>query len=73
MSRKNKLMIAFFTIVAAIIGYGIVFINGMKNMAPWTDSDQAWIIPIGILAGIGLFVSQGLWDEIKEERKKKKE
>lgn len=72
MSRKNKLMIAFFAIMAAIVGYAVVFITGMNNHAHWTDSDQAWIIPIGILAGIGFFVSQDLWDEIKEERKKKK-
>jgi len=42
-------------------------------MAPWTDSDQAWIIPIGILAGIGFFVSKELCDEIKNERMAKKE
>lgn len=68
MSKKHKYLIAYFVIMAAIIGYGIVFINGMKNMAPWTDSDQAWIIPIGILAGLGFFVSQELWGEIKKEK-----
>ncbi len=73
MSKKHKYLIAYFVIMAAIIGYGIVFINGMKNMAPWTDSDQAWIIPIGILAGLGFFVSQELWGEIKKEKAAKKE
>lgn len=73
MSKKHKYLIAYFVIMAAIIGYGIVFINGMKNMAPWTDSDQAWIIPIGILAGLGFFVSQELWDESKKEKEAKKE
>lgn len=68
MSKKHKYLIAYFVIMAAIIGYGIVFINGMKNMAPWTDSDQAWIIPIGILASLGFFVSQELWGEIKKEK-----
>lgn len=56
-----------------MIGYGIIFCNGLKKMAPWTDSDQAWIIPIGILAGIGFFVSKELCDEIKNERMAKKE
>lgn len=71
MSRKNKLMIAFFTIVAAIIGSGAIVINGIDNLAPWTENDLVWIIPIGSFVGFGFFVSQELWDEIKEERKKK--
>lgn len=70
MSRKNKYLIAFFVIVAAMIGYGIIFCIGMDNQAPWTDSDHAFIIPLGFMAGIGFFVAQELWDETKKEKKK---
>lgn len=70
MSRKNKYMIAFFVIIAAMVGFGIIFCIGIDNQAKWTDSDQAFIIPLGIMAGIGFFVAQELWDEMKKEKKK---
>jgi hypothetical protein len=70
MSRKNKYLIAVFVIVAAMIGFGIIFCIGIDNQAKWTDSDQAFIIPLGIMAGIGFFVAQELWDEMKKEKKK---
>lgn len=73
MNRKNKYLIAYAVIMAAIIGYATIFCIGIKNLAPWTDSDAAWIFPIGILAGLGFFVSNGLRDEVKKERKAKKE
>lgn len=71
MSRKNKYLIAYFAIVAALIGYGVFFCVEMDKLAPWTESDNAFIIPIGILSGLGFFVSKELWDEIKKGRKKK--
>ena len=71
MSKKNKYLIAYFAIMATLIGYAVIFCIEMNNHAKWTDSDQAFIIPIGILTGIGFFVSQELWAEIKKERKKK--
>ena len=70
MSRKNKYLIAYLVIIAAIIGYGILFCSGAPFMEKWVDSDQAFIIPIGILTGIGFFISQDLWEEIKKEKKK---
>lgn len=73
MSAKNKYIIAFFSIIAAMIIYTIIFINADSHLAKWTESDQAWIIPIGILAGLGFFVSQELWDESKKEKEAKKE
>ena len=70
MSRKNKYLIAFFVTIAAMVGFGIIFCIGIDNQAKWTDSDQAFIIPLGIMAGIGFFVAQELWDEMKKEKKK---
>ena len=71
MTRKTKYMIAYFAIVAALIGYGAFFFVEMDKLAPWTESDNAFIIPIGIFTGIGFFVSKELWDEINKGRKKK--
>lgn len=67
MSRKNKYLIATIVTVALMIIYTIIFCNGMSNLEPWTDSDYAFIIPIGVLSGLGFFFADGLWSEIKKK------
>ena len=70
MTRKNKYMIAYFVTMALLIGYAVFFCIEMNNLAKWTENEQALIIPIGILTGIGFFISQDLWEELKKEKKK---
>lgn len=75
MRKDNSItgwVIAFFVIMAAIIGYGIIFCNGIKNLAPWTDSNLAWILPIGVLCGLGMWVGEEIWTRQKAKKNQEK-
>lgn len=71
MSRKNKYLIAYFVIIALMCCLPLIML--CNQLSPKYDTIENWVfIGLGVLAGIGFFISQELWAEIKEERKKKK-
>lgn len=72
MSRKNKYIIAFFVIIALMCCLPLIMLCNQLN--PKYDTIEHWVfIGLGVLAGLGFFVSQELWDESKKEKEAKKE
>lgn len=62
-------IIGYFVIMAAIIGYGIILLNGVKNMAPWTDRLFLPLCPLAILCGVGLWLADEIWTRQKAKKK----
>jgi hypothetical protein len=60
----KRLIIAYFAIIGAIIALAIIVIKYFL----WWDG---FIVILGILSGIGFFVSQAIWEETKNRRTKK--
>lgn len=72
MSRKNKYLIAFFVIIALMCCLPPIML--CNQLSPKYDTIENWVlIGLAVLAGLGFFVSQELWNEIKKEKVEKKE
>lgn len=72
MSRKNKYLIAFFVIIALMCCLPLIML--CNQLSPKYDTIENWVlIGLAVLAGLGFFVSQELWNEIKKEKVEKKE
>lgn len=70
--RTRGYAIAYCVIMAVIIGFGALICYGAKTLQEWAYNDWLTIFPLAALAGIGLFISQELWDRQKEEKKKER-
>ena len=60
----KRLIIAYFAIIGAMIALAII---GIKYFLWW----DGLIVILGILSGIGFFVSHAIWEETKNRRTKK--